>query len=321
MNRDDVAWSGYWPAAPTPFTATGALDADGLGALMNLYADMRVDGVLVNGSTGEWFSQTDDERRTVTEVAIDAVAGRFPVVIGVSAYTETESSALAKHAESAGADGVLATPPPYVHPSPDEIVSYYEAVAGATQLPFMVYNWPRGVAVDMGSTPGLFSRLADIGNVAAIKDSTGDWLKMLDTVEAVSDRVRVFGSFLHRRGLATLLDLGGDGNIDGGGVGAPFAVPFYRAVADRDAESAREWADKYRAYSSRLIGGDYSGVYASPIPQLKAVMNLLDQPGGHVRPPLLPVTDTDTLAALQSIVDESGVAEASARVLGAGHAA
>lgn len=320
MNRDDVAWSGYWPAAPTPFTADGALDTDALTSLMNLYADMSVDGVLVNGSTGEWFSQSETERRTATEVAVEAVAGRFPVVIGVSAYTAAESASLARHAESAGADGVLATPPPYVHPSPNEIVEFYARVSSATHLPFMVYNWPRGVAVDMGTSVGLFSQLADLDNVVAIKDSTGDWLKMLDTVEAVSSRVRVFGSFLHRRGLAALLDLGGDGNIDGGGVGAPFGVPFYRAVAERDAVAAGMWADKYRALSGRLINGDYSGVYASPISQLKAVMNLLGQPGGHVREPLLEVTDPSILVALQTIIDDSGIAAASAQLLGAGSA-
>jgi 4-hydroxy-tetrahydrodipicolinate synthase len=183
----------------------------------------------------------------------------------------------------------------------------------------MAYNWPRGVAVDVGTTPDLFSRLADLENVVAIKDSTGNWLAMLDTVEAVSDRVRVFGSFLHRRGLATLLELGGDGNIDGGGVGAPFAVPFYEAVAARDADTARMWVDRYRAFSGRLIASDYSGVYASPIPQLKAVMNLLGQPGGTVREPLLPVTDADTLAALQSVIVESGIDDAYATV-GAVHA-
>ncbi|MFI5718751.1 dihydrodipicolinate synthase family protein [Nocardia sp. NPDC051750] len=320
MNRDDVSWSGYWPAAPTPFTPSGALDTEALGSLMNLYAGMGVNGVLVNGSTGEWFSQTDDERRTVTEVAVEAVAGRFPVVVGVSAYTAQQSSALAVHAAAAGADGVLATPPPYVHTSPDETLQFYATVSAATSLPFMVYNWPRGVSVDMGTSPGLFSRLADLDNVVAIKDSTGDWLSMLDTVEAVAGKVRVFGSFLHRRGLAALLELGGDGNIDGGGVGAPFAVPFYRAVAAGDAETARVWADRYRAFSGRLINGDYSGVFASPIPQLKAVMNLLGQPGGAVREPLLPVTDATTLAALQNVIDESGIAEASAHTLGAGSA-
>ncbi|MEV0047941.1 dihydrodipicolinate synthase family protein [Nocardia rhamnosiphila] len=320
MNRDDVSWSGYWPAAPTPFTASGELDTDALAALMDLYAGMGVSGVLVNGSTGEWFSQTGEERRTVAEVAVEAVAGRFPVVVGISAYTARQSSALAVHAASAGADGVLATPPPYVHTSPDETMQFFATVSTATSLPFMVYNWPRGVSVDMGTSPGLFSRLADLDNVVAIKDSTGNWLSMLDTVEAVAGRVRVFGSFLHRRGLAALLGLGGDGNIDGGGVGAPFAVPFYRAVAAGDAESARAWADRYRAFSGRLINGDYSGVFASPIPQLKAVMNLLGQPGGAVREPLLPVTDASTLAALRNIIDESGIAEASARTPGAGHA-
>jgi len=312
MNRDDVAWSGYWPASPTPFTASGALDTDSLQDLMELYAQMQVDGVLINGSTGEWFSQSEAERRTVTEVAVDAVAGRFPVVIGVSAYTAAESSALAEHAARAGADGVLATPPPYVHPSADETVAYYQSVSGATDLPFMVYNWPRGVSIDMGRLPGLFARLADLDNVVAIKDSTGDWLGMLDTVEELSARVRVFGSFLHQRGLATLLNLGGDGNIDGGGVGAPFAVPFYRAVAAKDAAAAKVWAARYRALSGRLINSDYSGVYASPIPQLKAVMNLLGQPGGTVRPPLLPVTHAATLRSLEQIIEDSGVVEASA---------
>nr|WP_296765396.1 dihydrodipicolinate synthase family protein [Rhodococcus sp. (in: high G+C Gram-positive bacteria)] len=310
MNRDDVAWSGYWPAAPTPFTQSGEVDTDALTDLMNLYAHNGVHGVLVNGSTGEWFSQSDDERRIVAEAAIDAVAGRFPVVVGVSAYTAAQSTALAKHATSAGADGVLATPPPYVHTSAEETFQYYRTVSTATSLPFMVYNWPRGVAVDMGAYPGLFSRLADLDNVVAIKDSTGDWLAMLDTVEAVSDRVRVFGSFLHRRGLATLLELGGDGNIDGGGVGAPFAVPFYNAVAARDADTARLWVDRYRAFSGRLITGDYSGVYASPIPQLKAVMNLLGQPGGAVREPLLPVTDDETLDRLRSVITDSGIYDA-----------
>ncbi|MBY6676518.1 dihydrodipicolinate synthase family protein [Rhodococcus sp. BP-332] len=319
MNRDDVAWSGYWPAAPTPFTAAGAVDTDALASLMNLYADHEVDGVLVNGSTGEWFSQSDAERRTVAEVAIDAVRGRFPVVIGVSAYTARDSAALARHAESSGADGVLATPPPYVHPSKDELLAFYRSVSTATALPFMVYNWPRGVAVDMGTLPGLFTELAALDNVVAVKDSTGNWLSMLDTVEAVAGTVRVFGSFLHHRGLAALLNLGGDGNIDGGGVGAPFAVPFYRAVAARDAAAARSWADRYRALSGRLINPDYSGVYASPIPQLKAVMNLLGQPGGSVREPLLPVTDPTTLDHLARIVENSGIAEAS-RTAGVGSA-
>ncbi|MGC4953912.1 dihydrodipicolinate synthase family protein [Actinomadura citrea] len=312
MDRDDVSWHGYWPAAPTPFAADGALDEDAWRALLRLYLRQGVHGVLVNGSTGEWFGQSPAERRRVAEIAVAEVAGRVPVVVGVTAYTPAEAIGLARHAADAGADGVLATPPPYVHPGPEELLAFFAEVSAATDLPFMVYNWPRGVAVDIGDHPDLVRRLADLPHVAAIKDSTGDWLRMLATVEAVADRVRVFGSFLHRRGLAVLLELGGDGNIDGGGLGAPFAVPYYEAVARRDVTAARTWADRYTGLSGRLIRPDYSGVFGSPIAQLKGAMSLLGQPGGHVRPPLRPVTGV-ALEAIGAVLEESGLTKALAR--------
>ena len=314
MDRTDVTWQGYWPAAPTPFGSSGAVDERALGELIELYVAAEVDGILINGSTGEWFSQSGGERRRVAEVAVRAAAGRTPIVVGVSAYTAAEACAMAAHAAQIGADGVLATPPPYVHPSPAEILDFYRGVCAATDLPFMVYNWPRGVAVDLSADPDLLARLADLPTVVAVKDSTGDWLGMLTSVERLSAQVRVFGSFLHRRGLAVLLSLGGDGNIDGGGVGAPWGVPFYRAVRAGDAQAARGWADKYQSLSGRLINPDYSGRFASPIPQLKAVMDLLGQPGGPVRPPLLPVTDPETRGALADIVDECGIRDAWASI-------
>ncbi len=310
MNRHDVDWQGYWVAAPTTFGPQRDLDLTALRDLLWLYAEQGVSGVLVNGSTGEWFSQTTAERHEVAATAVARLAGRIPVIVGVSAYTAQEAAALARQAESAGAQGVLATPPPYAHLSPDEIVEFYREVSGATGLPFMVYNWPRGVAVDMGAYPGLFRRLADLDQVVAVKDSTGDWLGMLDTVEALAADTRVFGSFVHRRGLAVLLGLGGDGNIDGGGLAAPFAVPFYAAVRTGDRGTAAQWADRYAAVSARLIRPDYSGVFASPVPQLKAAMRLLGQPAGPVRRPLLDLTDPAALARIAEVLRDSGLADA-----------
>lgn len=312
MADKQVDWWGYWPAAPTPFTTAGALDESAWRDLNELYVSHGVHGVLVNGSTGEWFSQSVEERRRVADIAVDQVTQRIPVVIGISAYTATEAITLAEHAAAIGADGVLSTPPPYAHLGRTEIVAFYREVSSATDLPFMVYNWPRGVAVDLSGHAGLMDELADLPQVAAVKDSTGDWLRMLDTVESVSDRVRVFGSFLHRRGLAVLLGLGGDGNIDGGGVGAPFGVPFYQAVRRGDREEAARWADRYQGLSSRLIAPDYSGRFASPIAQVKAVMAELGQPGGEVRPPLLKIADTDLLGQIRDVIDISGIRAATA---------
>lgn len=307
MNRHDVDWFGYWPAAPTPFQQDGALDAAGLRELMELYLSHGVHGILVNGSTGEWFSQSADERRTVAEVAREAVDGRAPLVVGVTAYTPAEAIELARHAAEIGADGVLATPPPYAHPTPDEIVAFYAEVSEATELPFMVYNWPRGVAVDMAAHAGLMKRLAALPNVAAIKDSTGDWNRMVGTIEEVADEVRVFGSLAHRRGMAIMMGLGGDGAIDGGGIGAPFAVQFFDAVRAGNVELAEYWVDRYQSISGRMVHPDYSGRFASPISQLKAAMSLLGQPAGPVRAPLLPVDDRERLAALAEILSSASL--------------
>ena len=67
MNRDDVNWRGYWPASPTPFTVEGAYDAEAHRALLDWYVGEGMHGVFINGTTGEWFSQTADERRLVAD--------------------------------------------------------------------------------------------------------------------------------------------------------------------------------------------------------------------------------------------------------------
>jgi len=307
VNRHDVDWFGYWPAAPTPFQEDGSLDVPGIKELMELYLSQGVHGVLVNGSTGEWFSQSAEERRSLAEVARVAIGGKIPLVVGVTAYTPAEAISFAKHAAEIGADGVLATPPPYVHPTPDEIVAFYAEVSEATDLPFMVYNWPRGVAVDMAGHPDLMKRLAALPNVAAIKDSTGDWNRMVNTIEEVANEVRVFGSLTHRKGLALMMGLGGDGAIDGGGIGAPFAVQFFDAVRAGNVELAQYWVDRYQSISQRMVSPDYSGLFASPISQLKAAMYLLGHPAGPVRAPLQPVNDRERLTALSEILSSASL--------------
>lgn len=305
MNRGDVTWHGYWPAAPTPFTADGALDEPAWRALLNLYAEHGVHGVLVNGTTGEWFAQSPAERRRVAEIAVAELAGRLPVVIGCGAFTAAECVEFGEHARAIGADGILTTPPPYVHPSQDEIYAFYRTVAESVDAPLMVYNWPRGTAVDIGVDT--LVRLAELDNVVAVKDSSGDELKVAETCAALAGRVRVFGRFIHRRGMAIMAEFGGDGNIDGGGLGAPFAVRFYEAYWAGDLDRAREWSARYERLVGLLVNSDYSSRFASPTSQLKAAMRLLGQPGGHVRPPLLPLEDPDALLRLSAALDEAGL--------------
>ncbi|MCO7220595.1 dihydrodipicolinate synthase family protein [Klenkia sp. PcliD-1-E] len=307
MNRDDVDWWGYWAAAPTAFTADGELDEPAITATLQLYRDQGVHGVLVNGTTGEWFAQSPAERRRVAEVAVAALAGSgVPVVVGCNGYTPAETIGLAEHARSAGADGALTTPPPYVHPSDEEVLAFYRTVTEAVDLPWMVYNWPRGTAVDL--PVAVLDQLADLDRVVAVKDSTGDEIKCLEGCEALVGRVRFFGRFVHPRGMAFLTGLGGDGNIDGGAVGAPFAAPFYDAVRAGDLDTARTRSKQYGALVAALVNSDYSAKFASPTAQVKAAMHVLGQPGGgHVRPPLLPLTDPARLGELEAALAGAGL--------------
>jgi 4-hydroxy-tetrahydrodipicolinate synthase len=305
MNRNDVEWKGYWAAAPTPYSREGMIDEHSLRRLLRLYLDQGVHGVLVNGTTGEWFSQSDAERRRVACVAVEELGGKIPVLIGCTTFTAAQTSDLGRHAKSIGADGILSTPPPYAAPTPREVVAFYQTISDNVDLPLMVYNWARGAVIEITSDTAL--ELAKIDRVVAIKDSTANRAQSLQTLEAVSDKIRVFGSFVSRLGLALLTEFGGDGSIDGGALGAVWAVGFYNALWRGDRDSARHAADSYVALMSQLINPDWTGVFGSPQAQIKAAMNLLGQPGGYPRPPLLPIDDPRSLAGLSAVLVSAGL--------------
>jgi 4-hydroxy-tetrahydrodipicolinate synthase len=307
MDRHSVDWKGYWVAAPTPFAATGDLDEAAWRETLRLYLRQGVHGVLVNGTTGEWFSQSEAERRQVAEIAVEELRGRIPVVIGCTTFTPAATIALGRHAQAIGADGLLSTPPPYMAPTAREIVAFFQAISDGVELPIMVYNWARGVTVEI--TWETAGQLAQIDHVVAIKDSTVNRMQAITTLEHVVGRVRVFGSFINRLGIAVLRGMGGDGNIDGGGLGADMAVAFYRAVWGGDFAAAAMAADQYAAFMGQLIRPDWSGAIAAPQSQIKAAMNLLGQPGGYPRPPLLPLDDPSDLAKLRAILASAGLCQ------------
>ena len=191
------------PRARRPFREDESYDPDAHRALIDWYSGQGLHGVLINGTTGEWFSQTTDERKLVAETAIEAVGGpddgrdrlhRLHRARGRRSY--------ARHAVAAGADGVESTAPPYVKPFDDEIVAYYEELAAATDAPLMVYNWVHGTAVDM--TAELVLRLAEIDTIVSLKDSTPNQEQFFETASAVVDRLRVFGPYMSTEGYAQL---------------------------------------------------------------------------------------------------------------------
>ena len=311
MNRNDVDWKGYWPASVTPFVEGGEeVDHDEFRKLLRWYLAEGMHGILINGSTGEWYLQTEDERRAVAELAVDELKGKVPVVIGCTTFRPADTIRLAKHASSIGADGVLFTPPPYMRPTPDEILAIYKAVSDAVDIPIAVYNWPPGTNVDIGTD--LASALADIRNVVAIKDSTLDQSQFYQTLIRVKDRVRVFGPFMSPIGIAALKHIGGDGFI-GGSMNLGREQPeFFEAVWRGDDRRAMEICRKSSLAFSLLNNPDFSGKFGGG--QMRNVMRILGQPCGHARPPRLEVTDPEKIAAIRAALERAGLIKTPAAV-------
>lgn len=306
MNRDDIDWQGYFPAVVTPFTETGELDLDTLQALVDYYAGQGMHGVVINGTCGEWFSQHHDERRAVAETAVSAAAGRMRVLVGCTDYRADDVAMLATHALSAGADGVLASPPPYAKLFPHEIVAYYTDISNALDGPLVVYNWPHGAGVDIGSD--LADRLADIPAVVGIKDSTPDADQFFATSRRVRDRVRVFGPFMSVRGVEILRAEGGDGTVGGGSLWGRPDPQFWEDYWVGNFTAMQAHAEAADALFPKLwLPGGWAGIYGAYQSQLKVLMRMLGQPAGHVRRPRLPVTDEDDLATLRAVLVETGL--------------
>jgi dihydrodipicolinate synthase/N-acetylneuraminate lyase len=306
MDRNDVDWAGYFPAVVTPFTESGALDTDTLHALIEQYAERGMHGVVVNGTCGEWFSQSVDERKAVAETAVAAAAGRMRVLIGCTSNTADNVQELASHALGAGADGVLASPPPYIKLFPNEVVAWYEDISERVSGPLVVYNWPHGTGIDIDSD--LADRLADIDAVVAIKDSTPNADQFFETSRRVRDRVRVFGPYMSARGVEVLRTEGGDGFVGGGSLNGRPDPEFWENYWKGDFAPMEEYAERAdRLFPKLWLPGGWAGHYGSYQAQLKALMHMLGQPAGHVRRPRLPVTDEADLATMRAVLVEEGL--------------
>ena len=137
-------------------------------------------GIGPNGSLGEYSSLTDDERRKVVQVAVDTVGDRGIVVAGVHGVGWHQAQQWARYSQEDGAHGVLLLPPTIYRASDDEVVEHFSRVA-EVGIPIMAYNNPFDTKVDL--VPSLVARLAEIPEVQAVKEFSGDVRRIMEIKE------------------------------------------------------------------------------------------------------------------------------------------
>lgn len=184
-------FGGVIVATVVPFDEDGRLQLDRYAAHVGWLKANGCRGVAANGSLGEYASLTPDERRDVLQVAVEHAGDDFIVMAGVAAPGGDESRRLTQDAAEVGAHAVLALPPTTYRANDAEVVAHYERIA-TVGLPICAYNNPIDTKVDL--TPALLGRLAEIPEVMAVKEFSGDARRFHEIAEHAPDLVLTAGA-------------------------------------------------------------------------------------------------------------------------------
>jgi len=267
-------------AMVTPMTADGAVDYAGAASLAEyLVTDMRNDGLVISGTTGESPTTSDAEKDRLLRTVIEAVGDRACVVAGVGTNDTRHTCELARQAEEAGADALLVVTPYYNKPPQNGLFAHFTAVSEATGLPVMLYDIPGRTGIAIATETLL--RLAQHPRIVAVKDAKGDF-GAASAVMAATDLAFYSGDDIVN---LPWLSLG--------------AVGFVSVVGHIVGDRLHEMIDAYLAGDvagalrhHRELLPVYTGIMTRTqgVIATKAALALLGLPGGPVRPPLADAT-------------------------------
>lgn len=272
-------WEGVYPAATTQFAEDLSIDFDATQRVQSALVDDGVTGLIILGTCGENNSLEPDEKRDVLKGAVEAVAGRVPVVAGVSEFTTARAIQYAKDAEKLGADALMLLPAMVYVPTPEELQAHFRAVAEATSLPIMLYNNPPAYRVDVDFAT--LEALRDVSNIVAIKESAPDPRRFTDVFNRFGDRYTVMAG-LDDIALEGLF-LGASGWVSG--LTSAFPTESVRLVEAFDEGKYDEALAIYRWFMPLLhLDADHDLVQS-----IKLAEEIMGRGSERVRMPRLPL--------------------------------
>ncbi|MBZ7920948.1 4-hydroxy-tetrahydrodipicolinate synthase [Ensifer adhaerens] len=291
-------FKGSIPALVTPFTATGAVDADGFVAHVEWQIKEGSHGLVPVGTTGESPTLSHDEHKKVVELCIEAAAKRVPVIAGAGSNNTTEAIELAQHAEQAGADAILVVTPYYNKPTQKGLFAHFAAIAESVKLPIVIYNIPGRSVVDM-SVETMAALAKAYSNIIGVKDATGK-------IERVSEQRMACGpDFVQLSGEdATALGFNAHGGV--GCISVTANVAPRLCAEFQEATLAGEFA-KALDYQDKLMPL-HKAIFMEPgLCGAKYALNRLGRMSRAVRSPLLSTLEPATEAAIDAALRHAGL--------------
>ncbi|MBS0560988.1 MAG: dihydrodipicolinate synthase family protein [Proteobacteria bacterium] len=299
MTKDQL--HGFLPAVVTPFTEKGEIMEDAFTHIVRWLIGNGATGICVAGDNGESWTLDVAERARLTRLAVDAAAGRVPVMTGATAPGAAQVLKYARAAQEAGAAGMLLMPQTYVlKATRAELLRRFETVAKGIDMPIVLYNSPRRAVIDLGIAD--LDAIMDVAPVVGIKESNRDFFHHTHLLAKFRDRLSVMVGPCHY--IFPGIALGARGFIATG-------PEFIGADAGRIEALAREAPGPEQArlhYALTVIYEALMGIGTWPS-ALKAGLNLIGQPAGVPRDPVMPLQPAD-LDRLRATFDQLGLLKA-----------
>lgn len=288
-------YSGVYAALLTPFTTSGQVNPQAIKFLIDFLLENKINGLYLCGGTGESILLTENERKLVTEIAVNHTAGRVPIIVHVGAPSTAEAEHLAAHAIEVGANAVASVPPFYYNVGLDGIEIYYKKLAAAAKNPVFFYNIPASTQYNLG--PDLATSLFKQGIIQGIKYTSNDMLNLRAIMDSCGKDLTIFSG--PDEMLLPFLTMGVNG-----GIGATYNcmpkmfVDLYRDYRTGNIDEAQNLQYKIDRFIN--IFAKYGVIAAT-----KAVMQFIGLDCGAVREPLVNLNDPQK-AALKSEIIRAG---------------
>jgi 4-hydroxy-tetrahydrodipicolinate synthase len=273
-------FTGSMVALVTPFK-NGQVDWPSLEALVEFHLQNGTHGIVPCGTTGESATLSHAEHDEVIRTVIKTVNKRVPVIAGTGSNSTDEAVRLTKEAERSGADGALMISPYYNRPTQEGIYQHYKKVASEVGIPLIVYNIPGRTGSKI--EPETLARLAEIENIAGVKEATGSVDQAIDVIRLCGDRLAVYSG--EDSLIYSLMALGGKGVISTVANVAPKQTAYLTQAC-----LAGRW-DEGRKVQFQLIPLIRSlFLETNPIP-VKTALSLMGKCTGELRLPMTPMAE------------------------------
>jgi 4-hydroxy-tetrahydrodipicolinate synthase len=295
-------FTGCGTALVTPFTRSGALDEGGVRRLARRQIEAGIHFLVPCGTTGETPTLTAAERVRVVELVVAEAKGKVPVLAGAGGYNTHEVIESALEMARAGADGILSVAPYYNKPTQEGLFQHYQAIANAVPLPIIIYNVPgrTGCNVDVTTV----ARLADIANIAGVKEASGNVVQMCELCRALPERFLVLSG--DDPLTLPVMSIGGRGIVSV--VSNEVPAEMVRMV---ELAEAGDFTGARKIHQELLPLMQVNFVESSPIP-VKSAMAMMGLVEEVYRLPLV-APSADSRDRIRRVLRELGLATAAAR--------